>query len=357
MANRTKTYFIAPSFDWVADDGPVKLGSIIASPSTPDEPISIESFNPPKIDQAHELNQLGSTITSPSTRHVRIGVESLNSSTVSETEEPDQPGNTITSASTPQKLLNVKASEPPKVYTRVELNWKDEKNRSHDGAIGIFAKFAEALPIGGGASTAYGKNKVDIYQFKKLETKYFIPTTPYIEKRVLESAVQDYLKEKKYRKRIYMITGLKIAHNPAAASLVSTTFTTQAKLGADLTALAVPVEIGTHGEISRKKGSATSFTGGSNFVFAFQLREITYKIVKGKPQIGSALLTDGAWYGLGNGKIVVGEEDGVVEEFRFTGLVDHDVKADSVEMTGEPVWDGDEICEGVLLASVLGSEA
>lgn len=55
MAAVKKTYFCANSFIWPAENGPVKLGSIISSRTTPHIPRSSPDFEMPK--EIYELEQ------------------------------------------------------------------------------------------------------------------------------------------------------------------------------------------------------------------------------------------------------------------------------------------------------------
>ncbi|KAK6375848.1 hypothetical protein LTS17_007670 [Exophiala oligosperma] len=94
--------------------------------------------------------------------------------------------------------------------------------------------------------------KVSDLKFEGLETIKFVPSQQYILDSGLDEPVRKQLERKWFKKNVYMITGVKVARGPWAG---------------------VRVE----GEIAVKVTDGVSWIGGSDFVFAIQLREIFFK--------------------------------------------------------------------------------
>jgi hypothetical protein len=210
--NQKKTYRVAPSFDWPAEDGPVTLGSIITNPKEPHRPLVSDGFELPKIFTA-EKNEFS-------------------------------------------KLL----------YQRSSF------------AAGVYLKILETVGVDVGGQTI--RNSAELLKTKKLETKYIIPDDTYIDERVQDQLVQDWMTVN--RLKVYMVTGLKIAYDPSARSAQSANAGAGAKLGADGIPSGIPLSV--TGDIRYDQGRSDdiSFRGGTDIIFAYELKEIKYIVVEKK---------------------------------------------------------------------------
>lgn len=75
-----------------------------------------------------------------------------------------------------------------------------------------------------------------------------------------------------------MITGLKLAYNPAAYHLQISSHDFSVRPGVDLTLVDPPIKAGLELSRSAKHTTGTSFDGGTDIVFAYQLVEIDYRV-------------------------------------------------------------------------------
>ncbi|RDI77399.1 hypothetical protein Vi05172_g12633 [Venturia inaequalis] len=226
MAAIKKTYFRANSFIWPAENGPVKLGSIISSRTTPHEPKGSPDFALPK--QVYELEQ-------------------------------------------------------PK--------WENSKAKHREGLVGIWARFINGIGPEAEASSGWGSRNEEKYQFDKMVWRYFVADEDYIDERMNDTKLQAFLVD--HKKPVYMITGLMIAHNPKALTVVGHNYSLKGNAGAQYAGVG---QIGPKAEFLWGKKDQTSFEGGPSFVFAFQLKEIWYKTVKKSRVLKSKDMTKGALY-------------------------------------------------------------
>jgi hypothetical protein len=264
---------------------------------------------------------------------------------------PVRLGNIVANPSTPHEPKNIELFPLPTIHESEYLNWKDEKTRRLNGTMGIWAQFLQFLGLGGEVSIDFGESKKDVHQFDKLVTRYIIPEDAYIEERMQDQKVHDFLEEHKFKKRVYLITGIKIACKPVASTVVTKEFGTHGKLGADFTSLGAAVSVGPKVDTSSGKTSSTSFQGGSDFVFAYQLREIFYKKVRNKVSLQSREVVKGAMYGLDDKKYMkTQDEERVVETLEVLGWSKSDLRGESVGMKPILVLDDDGTapCECVI---------
>lgn len=115
----------------------------------------------------------------------------------------------------------------------------------------------------------------ETFVFETLETTQFIPTAPYVQKCVESANVRRFLELSKYRKPVYIITGLKVV--TGAQANTSKSHTMGAGVGVEVDATvwtAVPIGggPGVEAEVGNKK--STKWEGSSDFVFAFRVSKV-----------------------------------------------------------------------------------
>lgn len=116
-----------------------------------------------------------------------------------------------------------------------------------------------------------------------------------MEESVTVSEVQAFLKRNRWRENVYMITAISVA--VGATNVVSTVLwdrSVHMRLGIDSTAAGVPLTVGPGGDGGWGGQQQMRFEGGSDFVFAFRLREVCYSVKRGV-KVGE--FTKGALYG------------------------------------------------------------
>ena len=163
------------------------------------------------------------------------------------------------------------------VQSTSKRDWKSEKERGHNGLLGLWARFLQFFGLDTGARVDWETKKGDVYEFKLLETQFFDPTKDYIEESVLDLPVATHIVDTDYKKRIYMITGVKIARGADVAVERYRELTGHVHGGIDGTAGGVPVSGGAEAKFRVHEKDNVTFHGSSDFVFAYRLREIYYE--------------------------------------------------------------------------------
>ncbi|KAF4463388.1 hypothetical protein FALBO_9781 [Fusarium albosuccineum] len=164
---------------------------------------------------------------------------------------------------------------PPKIYEGEKTDWQTNIERARAGTIGIWAKCLQVL--GGGLSFSQLKSAMEDHKFDSLETKYFVPGDDYLTRAVQDLGVQAYFEVTKWRKPVYLITGIKIAKGASVATQSSTETSVQVELKADATTFSAPVEVGPEASWASKDSRGTAYVGSTDYVFAYQLMRMKPK--------------------------------------------------------------------------------
>ncbi|UKZ67915.1 uncharacterized protein TrAtP1_009075 [Trichoderma atroviride] len=98
----------------------------------------------------------------------------------------------------------------PKKHEDVKKGFTATRKRMKSGEFGLCAKFMGLNGVGGEASIAAERHDSDRYSFETFETKFFYPTPEYISDCFKLSDVDDYLQGSRYKKAVFLVTGLKI---------------------------------------------------------------------------------------------------------------------------------------------------
>ncbi|TVY30643.1 hypothetical protein LHYA1_G001226 [Lachnellula hyalina] len=141
----------------------------------------------------------------------------------------------------------------------------------------IFAKFLAGFNLGTGAK--WGNDASTAYRFDKLTTQSIYPSLSDIKEIFNEPAVQENIKDSRFRDNVYMITGVQIAYG---ADFIASTIREQGgflHFRADLTPTDAPVNVGATAEASNQHGQMLSshISEKTPFVLAYRLREIIYR--------------------------------------------------------------------------------
>ncbi len=212
MSNPKKVYFLPPTWDY-HPDGPIQLGSIIASPNAP--------------------------------------ADALNASE--------------------RVALAQDAIFPP--TNKAGVTWSTES--LHAGHYGLWTKFLAPLSgLGIDVGAGHTSQQELKYAFDSVETTEFIPTPDYLERAMAAPGVRIFLESSRFRKHVYMITAVKIVRGAKAKAMRSRQLSGELKIALDGTMTGAPANLGPElsGKWKTKEGG--SFDSASDFVFAFRLRKI-----------------------------------------------------------------------------------
>ncbi|KAK8079702.1 hypothetical protein PG997_007520 [Apiospora hydei] len=218
------TYFLAPNFTFRPETGPIRLGSIIVDPLCPHRPLS--RIDGPALEARY-----------------------------------------------------------PKIEHVVEVGRTWNRNANRDVALAVWAQFLQSFSprLSGERSTSFA----DEYTFESLTKTSFVedPSDSEILERISDPKIQAVMRGDFFAfggRPVYMITGLKIAHNLVASKGSAKSYTVSLE---GLATAPAPVPVGTvdagvsisRGEYDKRHDSWKS---NNDIVFAYQLLKIKWKGLK-----------------------------------------------------------------------------
>jgi len=156
----------------------------------------------------------------------------------------------------------------------VQLAYTTSFNKS----FGLWAELA-LLPVTAEVVPGMHKSKSESWHFDRLETEIMAPRLVDVKTAMGQDEVVRELNRSKFnfKKRLYMVTGVRIARGARLLRRDSTGIGGEIKVGLDLTAFtAAPISAGPKISVSRTKGTGHSFEEASDFVYAYRVCEIHY---------------------------------------------------------------------------------
>ncbi|RAH76629.1 hypothetical protein BO86DRAFT_393307 [Aspergillus japonicus CBS 114.51] len=215
-----KTYFLCPTSDFLHPPpvGPLCLGSILRSTSTPHCP----------------LNRGGS--------------------------------------------VAVTAPLPPVV----ETDWRKTISTEQGLGCGVYAQFLQLAtggsPLGPEVSVETSRKRAEVFAFDRVTTLSFEPTQEYVEEAIQAPAVQTWLREPKQRfapvVSLYLVTGMKLVQGARIKYSTSQSATVRGNVGFDVTALGT--SIGPKGHWVSRNEDGTELKREMEFVFAFRVNRLRF---------------------------------------------------------------------------------
>lgn len=216
----TKTYFLCPISDFIhpPPTGPLCLGSIIRSTSTPQYPLNRAS------------------------------------------------------------VVTVTDALPPVV----ETDWKKTVSAEKGLGMGVYAQFLQmasgGLPLGPEINVKHSNRTASIFAFDTVTTLAFEPTQEYVKEAVKAPAVKTWLREPRQRfapvSELFVVTGMKLVKGAKIKFSTSQSTTAKGNLGIDVHALGTT--IGPKGHWTSTNDDATEFNRESEFVFAFRVKRLKF---------------------------------------------------------------------------------
>lgn len=163
----------------------------------------------------------------------------------------------------------------PEVVTSVQKDWQSTKSKLSNGSVGVWTQFlASILGIGADASLLLEREKGNVLKFEELETRYIQPDLEYVRAAMASPQAVRFYQERPYT-TAYIVTGIKIARGAAIERLRRLKYGVEGSVGVDLTSITgAPVTLGPQASFIRESSTSTTFSGSSDFVFAYRLRKI-----------------------------------------------------------------------------------
>lgn len=266
-------------------------------------------------------------------------------------------GRILTDAFDPGTCLNPDGPLPfppnmPK-KSHPKRDWKDEKQNTSGGLIGLWAKFLQFIGVTAEVEVQWNNSKEDVYEFEELITESIEPTREYVENSVLDLPVARHIVDSAFRDPVYMITGVRIAKGAKVAIGRSREMSGKIRAGVNGMLESTTASGGPEAELRSNRQEDLSFHSESPFVYAYRLREIYYDKtlnVQHKPVKGSLYSLDSL------GKSV--EEDRHVLEnvLKVDDVADERDTIKSLNIMTEEVFDyvDNEPCDFALPPSKKG---
>jgi len=251
---------------------------------------------------------------------------------------PVELGRIITSPFDPESAINtISRLSPPGILRSSKTAFETLIERESSGRYGVWSQFLGLSVLGGEAGFNRSRSESSYMYVSRLDTEYIIPTVEYIEKSLRQPEALKTLSQQNYEKNLYMITGIKIAIGAKMKAKSSKAQGVKLKIGADLTSLGVPMQVGPLLEPSSAHSEGTAFLESTDFVFAYRLREIYYSQKSGV--IKTKDYTKGAAYGMETDLPISSDNEDVAEledNFKVDGIADEDLKKGDLRELGQP---------------------
>ncbi|KAM0512691.1 hypothetical protein ACHAPE_008570 [Trichoderma viride] len=171
---------------------------------------------------------------------------------------PDGPiklGNVITSVQKPERPLHCAPPTDSDVFSTKKTNVKHTKDEAQNEKFSILVKFFTILG---------------------LDVQQFVPTLPYIQACVENDNVRRFLEMSRYRKPVYIITGLKIVFGDEASMTTSHFVQNSPVVQIDsITPQVGPIKLnGFNSENGTAAKTVTEWGSSDSFVFAFRVSKV-----------------------------------------------------------------------------------
>ncbi|KAH7139509.1 hypothetical protein B0J11DRAFT_45362 [Dendryphion nanum] len=152
-----------------------------------------------------------------------------------------------------------------------------------------------------------------VWFFKKLESRIISPDIKYVEGAMRHGDVEASLKNFRFKRRVYMVTGVRIVSG--AHTIKSDISSSDVGISAKCGTSVQPVTAGVTGQFSSNSSSYEGFDKATDFVFAYRLNEIKYRgKLSHKPYTGGEVASTNEPRAL--------EDDWEVTDFEVLGISD-----------------------------------
>ncbi|KAH8742704.1 hypothetical protein F5883DRAFT_513033 [Diaporthe sp. PMI_573] len=193
-------------------------------------------------------------------------------------EGPIQLGNVLTSIQKPDQPLH-RAPLPiaSEMFSSEKTEVEYSKEKLVEGKFSILTKFLSILGVGVDVGANRKNSDDEVYSFNRVQTLQFVPKEDYIQKCIEAENVRRYLDRSRYRKPVYIITGIKIVYGSKAKSHKSRAHGGKLGVAVDGTIWSggtAPVSVEPGVEANKETKTGTSWEGSSDFVFAFRVRKV-----------------------------------------------------------------------------------
>ncbi|KAL6796178.1 hypothetical protein GGI42DRAFT_96293 [Trichoderma sp. SZMC 28013] len=200
---------------------------------------------------------------------------------------PIKLGNVITSVRKPERSLHWIPPSDSDIFSTKKMSVEHTKDQLQSERFSILVRFFSIFGLNVRVSTGRETSKGNKFSFNTVETTQFVPSSAYIQSCVENDDVRRYLQISRYRKPVYVITGLKIVTGVEANMHTSHAVRSSPTIQIDSAIPHVgPISFGGSGAQNMASNRAvTAFKNGDDFVFAFRVSKVL--VGKGTDQVVS----------------------------------------------------------------------
>ncbi|EHK42507.1 hypothetical protein TRIATDRAFT_7449, partial [Trichoderma atroviride IMI 206040] len=148
--------------------------------------------------------------------------------------------------------------------------------RLKSGELGLWAKCVGVDGLGGEASISGKRSENDTYKFDSVDTEYFYPSPAYISQCMGLSDVKEYMEVTKYRKAVYLVTGLKVDKGASVRFEANNEIRGRLEAGLNNPKFP-PIQLGPRAEGSVENKPVDNFKESSDILVGIQCLKIYYK--------------------------------------------------------------------------------
>ncbi|PYH42659.1 uncharacterized protein BP01DRAFT_359336 [Aspergillus saccharolyticus JOP 1030-1] len=176
------------------------------------------------------------------------------------------------------RSVAVTAPLPPVVDT----DWRKTISTEQGLGCGVYAQFLQLAtggsPLGPEVSVETSRKRAEVFAFDRVTTLSFEPTQEYVEEAIQAPAVQTWLREPKQRfapvVSLFLVTGMKLVQGARIKYSTSQSATVRGNMGFDVTALGT--SIGPKGHWVSRNEDGTELNRETEFVFAFRVKRLRF---------------------------------------------------------------------------------
>ncbi|KAI1658709.1 hypothetical protein F4813DRAFT_388475 [Daldinia decipiens] len=191
---------------------------------------------------------------------------------------PIKLGNVLTSLKKPERPLCTAAPlADADVFSSEKTQVEFSRDKLNSGQFSILTKFLSFLGVGVDVGVSWDVSEGEAFSFDRIETTQFFPNKDYLQRCIEAEPVRRYLDKSRYRKPIYIITGIKTVTGAKAKSFKSRGIGGSLSTEVDGTVWsggALPISSGPTTEVNHGRNTDMSWEGSSDFVFAFRVRKV-----------------------------------------------------------------------------------
>jgi hypothetical protein len=159
-----------------------------------------------------------------------------------------------------------------------QIGVKSDSRTALGVSFGLWAE-ADLLPVSGNIGGKRETSQKERWEFDRLDSEIMVPRLADVQAALEKDEVVAQIRRSKfdYRKRLYMITGVRIARGARLGRKDSKARGGDGKTMVDLAPVSpVPLKVGPEVHVMRENDGSYSFNGASDFVYAYRVCEVHY---------------------------------------------------------------------------------